>query len=61
MVYRDGRTEFGNQNETFDNAVLGLDYRGQNLRLSADVGIRARTLNKGWICLHGPNVPTVPE
>lgn len=43
--YSDGKTPFDRQSSEFGNAVLGLDYRGENVRVSADVGYQANNLN----------------
>jgi len=37
-VFRDGNTAVNNSSERRDLAVVGLDYRGENVRLSADFG-----------------------
>jgi iron complex outermembrane receptor protein len=37
--YKDGSTELANQSQEVGNAPLsGLDYRGERVRLSADIG-----------------------
>ena len=36
--YKDGSTELANQSQEVGNAFLGLDYRGERVRLSADIG-----------------------
>ncbi len=36
--YKDGATELANQNQEVGNAFVGLDYRGERVRLSADIG-----------------------
>jgi iron complex outermembrane recepter protein len=36
--YKDGATELANQNQEVGNAFVGLDYRGERVRLSADFG-----------------------
>jgi len=36
--YRNGNTELANQSQELGTAALGLDYRGERVRLSADVG-----------------------
>ncbi|WP_398479062.1 TonB-dependent receptor [Tardiphaga sp.] len=36
--YKDGNTELANQSQEVGNAFLGLDYRGERVRLSADLG-----------------------
>lgn len=41
-VYRDGDTAIDDNSETRALTVLGLDYRGDNVRLSADIGYQAQ-------------------
>lgn len=36
--YRNGATELANQSQELGTAALGLDYRGERIRLSADLG-----------------------
>jgi iron complex outermembrane receptor protein len=36
--YKDGDTELANQSQQVGNAFVGLDYRGERVRLSADLG-----------------------
>lgn len=36
--YKDGATELANQNQEVGNAFVGLDYRGERVRVSADFG-----------------------
>jgi iron complex outermembrane receptor protein len=42
--YRNGKTAFDNQTDEFGNAVLNLDYRGESVRFSADMGYQADNL-----------------
>jgi iron complex outermembrane receptor protein len=43
--YSNGDTPFDRQSSEFGNAVLGLDYRGEDVRVSADIGYQANNLN----------------
>ena len=43
--YRGGKTAYDNQTDEFGNAVLNLDYRGERLRVSADVGYQSDNLS----------------
>jgi iron complex outermembrane receptor protein len=43
--YRGGDTAFQNQTDQFGNAVLNMDYRGERVRISADVGYQADNLS----------------
>ena len=40
-TYSNGNTPWNRQNDEFGNAVLGLDYRGENARFEADIGYQA--------------------
>jgi iron complex outermembrane receptor protein len=42
-VYRDGETSVQDNKEKMALAVLGLDYRGERVRLSADLGYQEQT------------------
>jgi iron complex outermembrane receptor protein len=42
--YRNGKTAFDNQSDEFGNAVLNLDYRGERVRVSADMGYQSDDL-----------------
>jgi iron complex outermembrane recepter protein len=42
--YRNGNTAYDRQTDEFGNAVLGLDYRGERIRWSADIGYQADNL-----------------
>lgn len=42
--YRNGETGFKGQDSEFGNAALGLDYRGERVRGSIDVGYQAENL-----------------
>ena len=43
--HRGGRTAFDNQTDEFGNAVLNMDYRGERVRVSADVGYQSDDLS----------------
>ena len=43
--YRNGKTAFDNQTDEYGNAVLGVDYRGERVRVSADFGTQINNLN----------------
>ena len=43
--YRNGKTAYDNQTDEFGNAVLNLDYRGERVRVSADLGYQADNLS----------------
>ncbi len=43
--YSNGKTPW-NQTDEFGNAVLGLDYRGERVRVSADVGYQSDNLTR---------------
>jgi iron complex outermembrane recepter protein len=42
---RGGSTAFDRQTDEFGNAVLNLDYRGERVRFSTDIGYQAENLN----------------
>ena len=43
--YRNGDTSFDRQNEEFGNAVLGVDFRTERVRVSADLGYQVQNLD----------------
>jgi iron complex outermembrane receptor protein len=43
-TYSNGNTPWNRQKDEFGNAVLGLDYRGENARFEADIGYQADVL-----------------
>lgn len=43
--YRNGNTAFDRQTDEFGNAVFGLDYRGERVRVSADIGYQFDNLS----------------
>ncbi|MPZ39509.1 MAG: TonB-dependent siderophore receptor [Rhizobiales bacterium] len=43
--YRNGNTNIDRQTDEFGNAVLNLDYRGERVRLSADIGYQSDDLS----------------
>lgn len=62
--YRNGKTAFDNQSDEFGNAVLGLDYRGERLRVSVDAGYQAENLSPAMrfmSFLPGMPVPRAPD
>ena len=44
-AYQNGATAYDRQTEEFGDAVLNLDYRGENVRWSADLGYQAQDLS----------------
>lgn len=44
-TYSNGNTPWNRQTDEFGNVVLGLDYRGENARMEADIGYQADNLN----------------
>ena len=44
-TYSNGNTPWNRQTDEFGNVHLGLDYRGENVRMEADVGYQADNLN----------------
>lgn len=61
--YRNGKTAFDNQTDEFGNAVLNLDYRGERVRFSADMGYQADNLTvpQRFILLFAnPSLTAVP-
>ena len=43
-TYSNGNTPWNRQTDEFGNVVLGLDYRGENARIEADIGYQADNL-----------------
>ena len=43
-TYSNGNTPWNRQKDEFGNAVVGLDYRGENARFEADIGYQADVL-----------------
>ena len=63
-AYREGQTPIDRQTERFGVVSLGLDYRGERLRLSADAGyqnIDARAQVSGFGVLSGFAIPRAPS
>ncbi|ARQ02759.1 hypothetical protein CAK95_05210 [Pseudorhodoplanes sinuspersici] len=59
--YQDGKTGVDYQSRAFGSAVLGLDYSGERLRLSADLGYQQQNFNApSLISYLNPGVP-VPK
>lgn len=44
-TYSNGNTPWNRQKDEFGNAVLGLDYRGERVRVAVDIGYQADNLN----------------
>jgi iron complex outermembrane recepter protein len=64
-AYRNGGTELANQSQELGTAALGLDYRGERVRLSADLGYEKNDIDAmtRFVVL-GPSlngVPTPPD
>ncbi|RZN18818.1 TonB-dependent siderophore receptor [Bradyrhizobium sp. Leo121] len=59
--YRNGDTELANQSQELGTAALGLDYRGERVRLSADVGYEKNNVDAmtRFVVL-GPTLTGVP-
>lgn len=63
-VYRDGDTSIDHQSEQFGVANLGLDYRGDRLRLAADIGYQNQDFKAGYSQINvasGVEVPDAPD
>jgi iron complex outermembrane receptor protein len=60
--YRGGRTAYDNQTDDFGNAVLNMDYRGERVRFSADLGYQADNLTapQRFLFIAAPAVPQPP-
>ena len=56
--YSNGRTPIDGQKDEFGNAALNLDYRGERLRVSADIGYQSDDLTSPVaICRDSPTRP----
>ena len=44
-TYRDGATELANQSQELGSAFVGMDYRGERVRLSADYGYERNSID----------------
>lgn len=62
-TYSNGSTAWNRQKDEFGNAVLGLDYRGENARFEADIGYQADTLKPPlrFFSLASPILPPPPK
>ena len=60
--HRNGNTELANQSQELGTAALGLDYRGERVRLSADVGYENNDVDvmTRFVVL-GPALTAVPR
>lgn len=62
--WRDGDTAVDRQSQTLGAAVLGLDYRGKNMRLSADFGYQRQDFDsplRPTYVAAGGAVPSAPD
>ncbi|MFK4508651.1 iron complex outermembrane receptor protein [Bradyrhizobium daqingense] len=62
-TYSNGNTPWNRQRDEFGNAVLGLDYRGENARFEADIGYQADVLKPPlrFFSLASPILPPPPK
>ena len=62
-TYSNGNTAWNRQKDEFGNAVLGLDYRGENARFEADIGYQADVLKPPlrFFSLASPILPPPPK
>jgi iron complex outermembrane receptor protein len=63
-VYRDGNTAIDRNSEELGLGVLGLDYRGERLRLSADLGYQVDNnngLQRPLLVEPGFQIPSAPD
>jgi iron complex outermembrane receptor protein len=62
-TYSNGNTPWNRQKDEFGNAVLGLDYRGENARFEADIGYQADVLKPPlrFFTLASPILPPPPK
>ncbi|ABE64444.1 TonB-dependent siderophore receptor [Nitrobacter hamburgensis X14] len=59
--YRNGATELANQSQELGTAALGLDYRGERVRLSADFGYEKNYVDAMTrFVVFGPALTAVP-
>ena len=60
--YRNGSTELANQSQELGTAALGLDYRGERVRLSADLGYEKNDVDvMTRFLVLGPTLTSVPR
>ena len=62
-AYRDGDTAADHESERAHNLVVGLDYRGERLRLSADCGRSAQSVDgaRSNFFVTSPSLPAAPS
>jgi iron complex outermembrane receptor protein len=62
-TYANGNTPWNRQKDEFGNAVLELDYRGENARFEADIGYQADVLKPPlrFFSLASPILPPPPK
>ena len=58
-TYSNGNTPWNRQTDEFGNAVLGLDYRGENARVEVDIGYQADNLNPPMRFFNVPTTTTL--
>jgi iron complex outermembrane receptor protein len=58
--YRNGATAYDRQTDEFGDAVLNLDYRGENVRWTADLGYQAQSLSPPLRFITLPSNPPFP-
>jgi iron complex outermembrane recepter protein len=58
--YRDGATELANQSQELGSAFVGLDYRGERVRLSADFGYEKNNITAMTRFIDLGTLPAVP-
>ncbi len=67
VAKRDGETAVDGEHSHFSLAAVGLDYRGERLRLSTDFGYQKQRINEGRSVVYltpaglGGKVPKVPD
>ncbi|MBR1234004.1 TonB-dependent siderophore receptor [Bradyrhizobium sp. AUGA SZCCT0182] len=59
-TYSNGGTPWNRQTDEFGNAVLGLDYRGENARVEVDIGYQADNLNPPLRFFNTPGTTAAP-
>jgi len=62
-TYSKGGTPWNRQTDEFGNAVLGLDYRGENARMEVDIGYQSDNLSPPlrFFTVGSPIIPPPPK
>lgn len=62
QTYSKGDTPWNRQTDEFGNVTLGVDYRGENARIEADIGYQADNLNPPlrFFTISAPNIALPP-